>query len=125
MKFTKTIKKYFNKLLIAVFVNNAFLPKLTGCHQISSRSFFVDKRQFHICSRCTGIVVGLAISPLILIFTNKYEIFLISLSILTIDGVTQLLGFRSSNNSLRFFTGFFTGAFILVFLRFIIGNLFF
>jgi uncharacterized membrane protein len=57
------------------------------------------------------LLVGQAISPLFLVFGQyTFRVFIISCTALVLDGTTQLLGWRESNNNLRFITGFGTGA---------------
>jgi uncharacterized membrane protein len=52
-----------------------------------------------------------------------FKIFVISCTALILDGVTQLVGWRESNNSLRFITGFGTGATSLSLVWFIVNHL--
>ena len=89
------------------------------CHQRPDRSFFIKGHQFPICSRCTGFVVGTIIfciySYMVPIYYT-YNLFYLSILIqlpYIIDGTTQYLGYRESNNTLRFVTGF-IGAFGLI-----------
>jgi uncharacterized membrane protein len=110
-KHNRTVQARWEQLLIKLFVDNVLLYKYVRCHRLSSRSFFVTNRQFHICARCTGLLVGQAISPLFLVFGQyTFRVFIISCTALVLDGTTQLLGWRESNNNLRFITGFGTGA---------------
>lgn len=97
----------FNKLVIRLFVDNVWLHKFWGCHRLPDRSFFVQGRQFHICARCTGLVVGLPCSLLLLPLREGLPYaFIPFASLLVADGLTQLAQWRVSNNGLRFFTGF-------------------
>jgi uncharacterized membrane protein len=80
--------------------------KLCLCHQDPTRSFTVGKHKMPLCSRCTGILVGILLSLLL----NKYIHLPLIVSIiftlpLIVDGFTQILRFRESNNALRFTTG--------------------
>jgi len=68
-----------------------------------------------VCSRCTGFYIG-AFSYFIFVYYNFVEytgvlIFIAFLMIIPtfIDGTTQLLGFRDSNNIIRLFTGLIGG----------------
>lgn len=67
-----------------------------------------------ICSRCFGIVIGAiygSILNLFIIPTNTTLLFSVLFIIpLIVDGSTQLLGYRKSNNDLRFMTGILNGA---------------
>jgi hypothetical protein len=49
-----------------VFVDSIFLHRWWSCHRLPERSFSVAGRQFHICARCTGVVVGLVASPFLI-----------------------------------------------------------
>lgn len=77
------------------------------CHRRPDRSFFFRGKQFPVCARCTGTLVGFAILPF-------FALKVLSLSLLwalalhipaLIDGGTQALGWRESNNWLRLATG--------------------
>lgn len=97
----------FERLAIRIFVDGVWMHRLWSCHRLPSRSFSIQGRQFHICARCTGIVLGLAASPLAIpIGQHAWPIFLMFVSALYIDGYTQLCQWRESNNTLRFITGF-------------------
>lgn len=74
------------------------------------RSFFIRGRQFHICARCTGLFVGGVLSLPLLPLTLCIDGWLPALLLpMPIDGVTQLIGLRRSNNALRFFSGLLFG----------------
>lgn len=81
------------------------------CHRIPERTvpFFGLERYF--CSRCIGIIIGMALGTLLLL--PGFRMGLITAVLFSIpiacDGVTQLLGFRDSNNPLRIATGFLFG----------------
>jgi len=100
------------------------------CHRRKDRSFQINGHYFPVCSRCTGVYVGLAFVLIIMIVSYPIQLsfFYGILLILPmfIDGVTQLIGLRLSNNTLRFVTGFFGGIGLVVlmpFMRFILtGN---
>ena len=81
------------------------------CHRKPERSFSIKGHQFPVCSRCTGFYISLFTY---FIYTYYYFvdynlILLVFASILLIptliDGLTQLLEYRESNNKLRFITG--------------------
>ena len=85
------------------------------CHRKPERSFHIKGHQFPVCARCTGFYI-----TLILYFTYTYYFYvdynpyLLTFAILilipaTIDGLTQLLEYRESNNTLRFITGLLGG----------------
>lgn len=85
--------------------------KITGCHQIPERSFFICGYQFPICSRCTGIIVGYVVSLILLTLKTIFPIWLCVLLCLfmVIDGGIQLMLFIMSNNFRRFITGILFG----------------
>ncbi len=104
------------------------LPKWF-CHQIPERCLLVNGKRMLICSRCFGLYSGLIAGFLAsLIFNlgklfNKREILIIGFvmcSLLAIDGVTQLLKWRESNNALRLITGILAGLFCGIGLHFLI-----
>lgn len=89
--------------------------QLPICHRIPDRTFNICGYYFPVCARCTGFYVG-AFSYFIYVyfFYVQYTYYLIILAILMliptfIDGFTQLLNYRISNNPLRFFTGIIGG----------------
>lgn len=99
------------------------------CHRIPERSFFFRGHQFPVCARCTGFYIGLA-AYFIYAFFNyvDYDVNLLLIALILIvpaflDGTTQLLEFRMSNNNLRLITGLLGGVglgIILKGLKFII-----
>lgn len=85
------------------------------CHRIPDRTFNIRGHYFPVCSRCTGFYLG-AFSYFIYVyfFYVQYTIILIILAILMtiptfLDGFTQLIGSRKSNNSIRLLTGILGG----------------
>lgn len=81
------------------------------CHQLPDRSFFYRGRQFPICARCTGILLGYIIG---LIIALRYHQIPLSVLILLfvplgIDGTAQYLGCWESTNIRRLFTGIVAG----------------
>ena len=90
------------RLLTALFIDSVLLHRLWRCHRIPSRSFFLRGRQFHICARCTGIIIGLIASPVALYCLGATTIpFVLFFLANGLDGGTQLVGLRASNNWLR------------------------
>lgn len=85
------------------------------CHRKPERSFFIKGYQFPVCARCTGFYISLA---LYFIYTYyfyvDYTFYLISFGIFLlipalVDGVTQFIGLRESNNQIRMITGLLGG----------------
>jgi uncharacterized membrane protein len=76
-----------------------------------SRSIVFGSWQIPVCSRCLGIIlgmlVGIAIAPFGLLHVRWYA--LVLTIPLFIDGGTQQMGLRVSNNFLRLITGLFFG----------------
>lgn len=81
------------------------------CHRIPERTFKIRGKYFPVCSRCTGFYIG-AFSYFIYAYFVyvEYTFSLILLAFLMIipaflDGFTQLIETRESNNTLRLLTG--------------------
>ncbi|MBI5460143.1 DUF2085 domain-containing protein [Methanobacterium sp.] len=94
------------------------------CHCIPERTFNIKGYYFPVCSRCTGIYTGAILFFIYsLLFLVDYTLILIPAPIiilpLVIDGSTQFLGLRKSNNSLRFITGFTAGTGAAIIITFI------
>ena len=96
------------------------------CHRKPERSFFIKGHQFPVCARCTGFYTGLIIFLIYDYFFNiDYSLNLLICSIIlliptAIDGFTQLLNCRQSNNTLRFITGVIGGIGLIIFLKIVI-----
>ncbi|MBQ7242777.1 MAG: DUF2085 domain-containing protein [Bacilli bacterium] len=45
-----------------------FWGRIFRYHQLPNRSFFFHGRQFPLCARCSGILLGIVVSPLICAF---------------------------------------------------------
>ena len=81
------------------------------CHRIPERTFQIRGHYFPVCARCTGFYVSLFIYYLYAYyFFIDYSLNLLILACILliptiIDGTTQLIGERESNNTLRFLTG--------------------
>lgn len=87
------------------------LVRIIGCHRLPERSFFYRGRQLPVCARCTGLALGYLAYPALLLraFSVSYLVALLLLLPCALDGITQLLNWRRSNNSLRFITGVLCG----------------
>ena len=88
-----------------------WLPRIFGCHQNPDRSFFFKGKQFPICARCTGELIGIVVTPFIYVLIKEIPIwiFFILLIPLVIDGTVQAKTKYESNNSKRVCTGFLFG----------------
>lgn len=99
---------------VAKFLYIAFRPT---CHQLSSRCFFIWGHKMAVCSRCTGIwfssMLAGYIATILLYFNRikgiKLKWFIIALIPLVLDGGSQVIGLRESNNILRLITGIIAG----------------
>ncbi len=78
------------------------IAQYIGCHQRSDRSYSFGGRQFPICARCLGLLIGL---PLPLVCRINVAAAIVCLLPLLLDGGTQALRFRESVNWLRLVTG--------------------
>ncbi len=78
-----------------------------SCHQKAERSFFINKYQFPICARCTGLLLGYFLGVLIFIFIGEISFIfnVIFILIMFIDWFIQHRGIKISNNLRRLFTG--------------------
>jgi uncharacterized membrane protein len=97
------------------------------CHQEVERTFSIESLNMPVCSRCTGIYLGIFLSLLALILIERkikgefpsLKIVLISVGVFLIMGldvVLSTLGFIKSNNIIRMVTGFMSGWFMVLLL---------
>lgn len=94
---------------------NQLISKFPICHRLPDRTFKLGKWYFPVCARCTGFYIG-TFSYFIYVYFNyvQYSTLLVIFGFLMmvptfIDGFTQYLNFRESNNNLRLFTGLMGG----------------
>ena len=81
-----------------------------GCHQMPERSFFYKGYQFPVCARCTGLIIGYLLGVLIYFLkVLNWKIEIILCIQLVIDGGSQYLNWRISNQVLRLITGILCG----------------
>jgi len=82
------------------------------CHRKKDRCIRIFGHASPLCARCTGICLGVVTALLLnlvglTIASNiSISIGIILVSPLLLDGFTQLVGLRKSNNVLRLVTGF-------------------
>lgn len=87
-----------------------WLPAFFGCHCRPDRSFHFRGKQFPICARCTGELVGfIAAVGLYTAVTFKWIILILMMLPMLIDGIIQQKTTYESNNKLRFITGILFG----------------
>jgi uncharacterized membrane protein len=90
----------------------------TLCHQLPERSYFIDGHQFAVCSRCTGIYAGFALTLLLypLIRSLKNPIMprpswlLLAALPLAIDFAVNFAGFWQNTHTSRLLTGALLGS---------------
>ncbi|MEA4957761.1 hypothetical protein SDC9_33944 [bioreactor metagenome] len=93
------------------------------CHQKPERSFKVKEYYLPVCSRCTGFYLSGFIYIILAFFiafqyTLNTTILAIMLLIpFIIDGLTQFLNLRESNNTLRFFNGILGGIGLMILVK--------
>ena len=85
--------------------------QFVACHRMPSRSFFFRRRQFPVCARCTGILLGYLSFPAFFIGAISPSLWIgIALNVpALVDGASQAAGWRESNNALRLVTGVLSG----------------
>lgn len=95
------------------------------CHRKPERSFFINGHQFPVCARCTGFYTTIIMYTVYayyvpIVYTPEYVLFGVLLCVPAIlDGTTQLLEFRQSNNFLRFVTGILGGIGLMIIIKFL------
>ncbi|MUV37557.1 uncharacterized protein JNUCC1_01363 [Lentibacillus sp. JNUCC-1] len=94
------------------------------CHRLPERSFFYRGRQFPLCARCTGILLGYVIGIVYGILFGAISFWIAAILMLpfVIDGSIQYAGKLESTNARRFVTGI-TGGIGIVFVLYGIGVL--
>ena len=96
------------------------------CHCLPSRTLTVGGHLLPVCSRCTGIYIGIAATYIFLISRRGFKVNALpslwaSLAVaamllpMSVDGVSSYLGFRETTNILRFLTGLVAGAALPIF----------
>lgn len=95
------------------------------CHQLPSRSFYINGVQMAVCTRCFGIYssvwIGSIIFPLISRavkgkLTGGKVLMILSFLIIVIDFLGNLTGLWVNTNISRFFTGIFLGLSVTYFM---------
>ena len=100
------------------------------CHQRPERSFFFRNKQFPVCARCTGILLGGLLQLILWLSGLRTPALYAALCILplAVDGLVQHFTAYESNNPLRLLTGIVAGcgqtALYLRFLWYIAGRIF-
>lgn len=92
----------------------------SGCHRLPERSFFYRGKQFPVCARCTGVMIGQTLTFFIaLVFFYLYQMninFYLLIGMMFPFALPMLLDWSiqeylsvMSNNYRRLVTGFFAG----------------
>jgi len=78
-----------------------------GCHQMCERSFQLHGKQFFLCARCTGLLIGhfIIAPPILLLGFNHLYFNILLVLLMAVDGLIQYFGILMSNNKRRFMTG--------------------
>lgn len=95
-----------------------FLRIFFGCHARADRSFFYHGRQFPICARCTGEMIGMILGVPIAFFMGypSFSVVLLMMFPMVLDGFLQLLTPYESKNYRRCATGIVFGIAFIFFL---------
>lgn len=84
--------------------------KKLGCHQRPDRSFFFRGRQFPVCARCTGVLVGEILAIGLRFFIKPQFMICVDFTlILLIDWMIQHFKIKESTNFRRLITGILGG----------------
>lgn len=100
---------------ISAYCENRSILSTSICHRLPERTFKIRGHYFPVCSRCTGAYTGMfAYFGYVYFVYVHYNLAIILIGFIiiipmAIDGITQILNLRVSNNSLRFFTGLIGG----------------
>ena len=87
-----------------------WLPRFCGCHCRADRSFFWRGRQFPVCARCTGVLLGMAAGLVSCVFwLPPWWLTLVLMAPLVLDGLVQLKTAYESINLRRLWTGLLFG----------------
>lgn len=83
-----------------------------NCHQLASRSYFLNGNQMPFCARDLGLFAGLVLGMAVALFTQvRPRLYLVALGFvpMALDGGWQLLTDYESNNAVRLLTGILAG----------------
>lgn len=109
MKKKETLKKMdiqMNKLYPVLFNFGTY----AGCHQLPERSFFIKSYQFPVCARCTGVLIGYILCPILhFVLGTNLIICILGCLIMFIDWFIQYLDIKESTNVRRLITGILGG----------------
>lgn len=100
---------------VAAGIYHAFSPL---CHQRADRSYFIAGYQFAVCSRCTGVYAGFALTLLLYPFVRSLKstlmppraVLLLAALPLAIDFSVTFFGFWENTHTSRLLTGALLGS---------------
>lgn len=82
------------------------IGEMSGCHQMPERSFFIKEKQFPVCARCTGAVIGYCAGGITYLFFKLPIIICVSFCVIMfVDWLLQRLQIAESTNLRRLITG--------------------
>jgi uncharacterized membrane protein len=89
------------------------------CHRLPQRSFFWRGRQFPLCSRCTGILLGYALGATVVACGGSLPLWMAAVPALPllVDGTGQYRGLWESRNWIRLLTGTLFGVSLVLVVR--------
>ena len=94
----------------AVYQKLMAIGKASGCHQNPERSFFIRGKQFPICARCTGVLIGNIMAYIcFFICVPPPEYCLIGCAVMFVDWYIQYIKLCKSTNMRRLITGIIGG----------------
>lgn len=98
--------------------------RLTGCHQLKERSYFLGKYQFPVCARCTGIYVGGLLSIVAYQYVKlEFWCLLCLVGVMLGDWMLQYYEICESTNHRRFITGTSCGYGLTTIILFLLNSL--
>lgn len=94
----------------AIYQKLMYLGRCSGCHQIPERSFFIRGRQFPVCARCTGVLVGNVLAyAMFFVYRLPIEFYILGCAVMFVDWYIQYIRIRQSTNIRRLITGIIGG----------------
>lgn len=94
----------------AIYQKLMYLGRSSGCHQIPERSFFIRGRQFPVCARCTGVLVGNVLAyAMFFVYRLPIEFYIMGCAVMFVDWYIQYIRIRQSTNIRRLITGIIGG----------------
>ena len=92
-------------IMMYILFKKQYIVLFFGCHQKKERSFTISEIPFILCARCTGILIGFLLAPLVFLVEIPIWIVVVLTIPLLVDGIVQRLTKWESKNLIRLFTG--------------------